>query len=75
MCGDEAEVYNPIKKHHHSTVKYISQIAEKENVKNLILSHTIDNNLINRKKEFTKDAKLYYNGNIIVPDDLETIIL
>lgn len=75
MCGKEAEEYNPIKKHHHSTVKYISQIAEQEKVKNLILSHTIDNNLLKRKKEFTKDAKLYYNGNIIVPDDLETIIL
>lgn len=75
MCGVEAELYNPIKKHHHSTVKYISQIAEKEKVKNLILSHTVDNNLFNRKKEFMKDAKLYYNGNIIVPDDLETIIL
>lgn len=75
MCGNEAEMYDPIKKHHHSTVKYISQIAEKVKVKNLILSHTIDNNLINRKKEFTEDAKLYYNGNVIVPNDLETIIL
>ena len=75
MCGIDAEIYNPIKKHHHSTVKYISQIAEQEKVKNLILSHTIDNNLLKRKKEFTKDAKLYYNGNIIVPDDLETIML
>lgn len=75
MCGEEAEKYNPIEKHHHSTVKYISKIAEQMNVKNLILSHTIDNNLSNRKKEFTKDAKLYYNGNIIVPDDLETIDL
>ncbi len=75
MCGSVAEKYNPIKKHHHSTVKYISQIAEQEQVKNLILSHTIDSNLSKRKKEFTKDAKLYYNGNVIVPDDLETIIL
>ena len=75
MCGEEAERYNPIEKHHHSTVKYISNIAEQLNIKNLILLHTIDNNLSNRKKEFTKDAKLYYNGNIIVPDDLETICL
>ena len=75
MCGDEAEMYNPIEKHHHSTVKYISTIAEQLGVKNLILSHTIDTNLKNRKMEFTKDAKLYYNGNIIVPDDLETIYL
>ena len=69
------EKYNPIEKHHHSTVKYISNIAEQLKVKNLILSHTIDTNLPNRKKEFTKDAKLYYNGNIMIPDDLETICL
>lgn len=75
MYGEEAEKYNPIEKHHHSTVKYISNIAEQLKVKNLILSHTIDTNLPNRKKEFTKDAKLYYNGNIMVPDDLETICL
>lgn len=75
MCGKEADKYNPIKKHHHSTVKYISEIAEKMKIKNLILSHTIDNNLVNRKNEFTIDAKLYYNGNVIVPDDLDTIEL
>ena len=73
MAGDEAEKYNPIKKHHHSTVKYVAQLCERLNVKNVILSHTIDNNLKKRKKIFTNDAMKYYNGNILVPDDLERI--
>lgn len=73
MAGDEAEKYNPIKKHHHSTVKYVAQLCERLNVKNVILSHTMDNNLKDRKKIFTNDAMKYYNGNVLVPDDLEKI--
>lgn len=75
MCGKEADAYNPIKKHHHSTVKYTSSIAKKLNIKNLILSHTIDTDLKDRKINFIKDAKKYYDGNIYVPNDLEVIDL
>lgn len=75
MAGEEAKKYNPIEKHSHSSVQYISQLAEKLNVKNLILSHTIDTNLKQRKEIFTKDAKKYYNGNVYVPDDLEKLKL
>lgn len=73
MCGKEAEEYNPMKRHGHSSVKYISQIANDENVANLILIHTLDNDLENRRKMFTEDAKMYYNGNIYIPDDLDSI--
>lgn len=73
MSGEEAEIYNPMEKHSHSSVKYISEIANRNNVKNLILIHTIDNDLQNRKELFTKDAKKYFYGNIYVPKDLETI--
>lgn len=75
MAGEEAEKDNPIEKHHHSSVKYIANIAEKSNVKNLILSHTMDNNLENRKKIFTEDAKKYYHGNVYIPNDLEKMKL
>lgn len=75
MSGEEAEKYNPIEKHHHSTVKYVAQLCERMNVENVILSHTIDNDLKNRKKVFIKDAKRYYNGKVFVPDDLEIIDL
>lgn len=75
MSGIEAEKYNPIEKHHHSTVKYVAQLCERLNVKNVILSHTIDNNLEKRKETFIEDAKKYYNGSVFVPDDLEKIEL
>ncbi len=73
MCGQEAEEYNPIKRHSHSTVKFVAELCERLNVKNVIMSHTIDTDLKNRKKCFTEDAQKYYHGNIFVPDDLEEI--
>lgn len=73
MYGNEAEEYNPMKKHAHSSVKYISKIANDAKIANLILIHTLDNDLKNRRKMFTQDAKKYYNGNVYVPDDLDSI--
>lgn len=75
MAGKEAEEYEPIKRHHHSTVKFVANLCQKLNVKNVILSHTIDTNLKNRKQTFTQDAKKYFEGNVYVPDDLEVIDL
>lgn len=75
MAEEDAEKYNPIEKHHHSTVKYVAQLCERLNVENVILSHTIDNDLKNRKKVFIEDAKKYYNGKVFVPDDFEKIEL
>lgn len=71
MAGKEAEEYNPIEKHHHSTVKFVSEMAERLHVKNVILSHSTDNNLENRKRIFTEDAKKYYKGNVFAPYDLD----
>lgn len=71
MAGEEAEQYNPIKRHHHSTVKFVSEMAERLNVKNIILSHSTDKDIGNRKQIFTADAKKYYKGNVFVPYDLE----
>lgn len=75
MCGKEADEYNPIEKHCHSTVKYISIIANELNVKKLILSHTIDTNINNRQKSFKIDAQKYFNGEILIPNDLDVILL
>ncbi len=73
MAGIEAEEYNPIEKHHHSTVKFTSELAERLDVKNLILSHATDNNLKNRKRIFIEDSSKYFHGAIFVPDDLDEI--
>lgn len=44
-------------------------------MKNLILYHASDNDLENRKRLYTEEAKQYFNGNIYVPDDLDVIEL
>lgn len=73
LAGEEGERVNPMKKHHHSTVKYICEIAERLNVTNLILSHIQDFEGDDRKGFFICDAKKYFKGNVFVPDDLEEI--
>ena len=75
MAGKEAEEYNPIKRHSHSTVKFVAELCERLNVENVIMSHTIDTDLEKRRATFTEDAMKYYHGNVFVPDDLECIII
>lgn len=68
----EKDKFKPYEKN-HSTAKDAAIIANQLNVKNLILYHTEDKNIVNRKSLYTNEAKAYYNGNIYVPDDLEII--
>ena len=42
---------------------------------NLILYHTEDDNIERRKALYTAEGRLYYKGNLYVPDDLECIEL
>lgn len=70
----EAEEFGPYEKT-HSTVKEASELAEAMNVKNLILYHTEDKNIKNRKELYKEEGAQYFKGNIFVPDDLETIEL
>ena len=75
MCMDsEANIFKPYEKM-HSTVKTASEIGASLNVKNLLLYHASDNDLENRKRLYTEEAKRYFNGNIYVPDDLDVIEL
>lgn len=57
----------------HSTVKSVCEIMNDLNVKNLILYHTEETHKEKRKELYTKEGKEYFNGTIIVPDDLEEI--
>ena len=70
----EADKFKPYEKH-HSTVKEACQLAEKLGVPNLVLYHTEETHLNERKKLYTKESKQYYHGNLYVPDDLETFEL
>mgnify|MGYP002332490472 FL=1 len=67
----EADKFKPYEKH-HSTVKEACQLAEELGVPNLLLYHTEETHLAERKKLYTEEGQQYYHGNLYVPDDLET---
>lgn len=70
----QAETYQPYEKH-HSTAKDACMLAEECNVANLVLYHTEDDHLPNRREWYTQEGKAYFSGNLFVPDDLDVIEL
>ena len=52
-----------------------SKLAEELHVKNLLLYHTEDKNLLLRKELYQNEGRKYFNGTIFVPEDLETLVL
>lgn len=70
----ENEIFQP-HKINHSTVKDVAENMQKLGVKNLILWHTKDNCIQQRKELYTQEAKQYFSGNVYVPNDLEVIEL
>uniref|UniRef100_UPI0025CCD3D6 MBL fold metallo-hydrolase n=1 Tax=Prevotella sp. TaxID=59823 RepID=UPI0025CCD3D6 len=59
----------------HSTALDAGKLAEELGVKNLILYHTEEKTLANRKENYTREAAENFKGRIFVPDDLEVIKL
>lgn len=57
----------------HGTVKDTASMAQELEVDNLVIYHTEDSEVANRKKRFSAEASLYFKGAIYVPDDLEII--
>lgn len=57
----------------HCTVKDAAMIAKKINAKKLLIYHTMDYDLENRKELYKEEALKYYDGEVIVPNDLEII--
>lgn len=66
----EREQFKPYEKA-HTTVKDACEIGARLEVANLILYHTEDRNLANRKALYTAEGALFFGGNLLVPDDLE----
>ena len=64
-----------LKKIGHSAVKDACRLAEELKVQNLILYHTEDGDPENRKRLYTEEGLRYYSGNLLVPEDLETVVL
>lgn len=71
---EEKEMFKPYEKN-HSTAQDAGRLAGELNVKNLLLYHTEDRDLKNRKARYTKEAKAFFDGNVYVADDLEKIQL
>ncbi len=70
----QRERFQPYAKH-HSTVKEACELAQELNVPNLVLWHTEDKNIAQRKALYTAEGRAYYRGALYVPDDLDEIEL
>jgi len=70
----QKDIFKPYEKH-HATVKDACENASKLNVKTIVMFHTEDKNILNRRKLYTDEGKKFFSGNIIVPDDLDVIEL
>lgn len=68
----EKDIFHPYEKK-HSTAYDAGQVAERLGVKNLLLYHTEDSDLENRAKKYAAEARQIFNGNIVVPKDLEVV--
>lgn len=70
----QAEIFDPYEKH-HSTVKDACELGERLGVKNLLLYHTEDKNLADRKRLYAEEGTEYFSGTLWIPDDLESLEL
>lgn len=70
----EADKYGPYEKH-HSTVKDACALAEELGVKNLLLYHTEDDHIHERKELYGAEGRPFFHGRLIIPDDMESIDL
>lgn len=68
----EADIFKPYEKHHATPIE-AGKSAAALGAKNLVLVHTEDGNLAQRKERYTAEAKTVFGGNVFVPDDLERI--
>ena len=70
----DRDIFKPYEKY-HATVKEACENASMLGVKNLILYHTEDKNLRERKRLYAKEGREYFGGNLFVPDDLDVVEL
>ena len=51
------------------------RLAQSMGVKNLVLYHTEDKNIRDRKALYTQEGREFFRGGLYVPEDLEEIEL
>jgi len=59
----------------HCTTEIASKIAANLNVKNLVVWHTTDDDLINRQRKYIAEISENFGGKIFVPNDLDVLDL
>ena len=57
----------------HSTVRTACELAQRLNVQNLVLYHTEDERLKDRKRLYAAEGSRYFAGGLYIPDDLEEL--
>ena len=70
----DAERFKPYEKH-HSTALDAGRLAASLDVKNLLLYHTEDATLAQRRSAYAAEAAQHFSGSIHVPDDGEILLL
>lgn len=70
----EADQFRPYEKH-HSTVREACQLAQQLQVPHLVLWHTEETHLAQRKALYSAEGRQFYRGDLHVPDDLDVIPL
>lgn len=70
----DRERFKPYDKH-HATVKEACELAERLRIRRLILWHTEDKTLPQRKELYTEEGSRYYHGSLLVPEDREILPL
>lgn len=68
----EREIFKPYEKH-HTTVKEACETAESLSIPNLVLWHTEDKDMAHRQEKYLKEGKVYYSGNLLIPEDQDII--
>lgn len=71
---DQRDIFKPYEKNHVTALE-TGKLAAEVGAKGIIIYHTEDKNLSQRKDLYTKEAAINFSGRIEVPDDLETIVL
>ena len=73
FCLDSEEDIFRSHEKKHSTVTDVCKVMNELNVKNLILYHTEDTHKEERQKLYLEEGKKVFNGNLIVPNDLDIV--
>jgi len=70
----ERDVFKPYEKS-HSTVREACEMAQQIHAENVILYHTEDSHIEERKELYSTEGQMFYFGNLLIPYDSERFIL